>query len=313
MTKTLAEKTARRRRSGLHSVLKNYDLYLMLIPVAVYYVVFHYVPMYGIQIAFKNYYVSQGIWGSPWAGAEHFLRFFRGYYAARLILNTILISVYTLALNFFAPIILALMINEVGNRFFKRTVQTVTYAPYFLSTVVLVGMLLTILSPTNGLVNNIIKLFGNTPIAFMAEPKWFKSLYALSDVWQNTGWNSIIYLAALTSVDPQLHESAQIDGANRLQRIWHINIPGIMPTITILFILSCGRVMSIGFEKIFLMQNGANMVASDVISTYVYRMGIQSVDYSFSTAIGLFNSLVNFILLTLANRIGRLTAGFSLF
>ena len=218
------------------SVLKNYDLYLMLIPVVAYYVVFHYLPMYGIQIAFKEFSPSKGIWDSPWVGMSHFLRFFRGYYAGRTIFNTVTISLYQMGVSFFTPILLALMLNEVGSSWFKRTVQTVTYAPYFLSTVIVVGMLNVVLSPTNGLLNNFIRLLGGQPIAFLTEPQWFKTVYVLSDVWQNTGWGAIIYLAALSSISPELHEAAQIDGASRIQRIIHINLPGILPTITILFI-----------------------------------------------------------------------------
>ena len=302
-----------KRRKWHHSVLKNYELYLLLLPVVAFYVIFHYVPMYGVQLAFKDFRASLGIWGSPWIGLEHFQRFFSGFFIRRLIVNTLSINIYTLALNFVASIVLALMLNEVGVRKIKKTVQTVTYAPYFLSVVVMVGMLNVILAPTGGLVNNVIRLFGREPIHFMAEPGWFIHIYAWSDAWQFTGFNSIIYLAALAGIDPELHEAAQIDGASRLKRIRHINIPGIMPTIVILFILSCGRVMSLGFEKVFLMQNGANMAASDVIATYVYRVGIINFDYGFSAAIGLFNSGINFILLAAANLFGKLVYGYSLF
>ena len=284
---------------------RNWDLYLLFLPVVAYYAIFHYAPMYGVQIAFKNFNSARGIWASEWVGFEHLLRFFRGYFIGRLLMNTILISLYSLAIGFVTPIILALMLNEVRNSAFKRTVQTVTYAPHFLSTVVMVGMLIAILSPTNGLINNIIKLFGAQPINFMTSPEWFKTLYVFSDVWQDTGWGSIIYLAALSGISPELHEAAQIDGASRLRRIWHINLPGIQPTIVILFILACGGIMSVGFEKVFLMQNDANQPASDVISTYVYRVGIKGAQYSFSAAVGLFNSVVNFILLTIANQLSK--------
>ena len=288
-----------------YSMRRNWDLYLLLLPVVAYYIIFHYVPMYGLQIAFKNFNASLGIWKSTWVGLDHFQRFFSGYFIGRLIFNTITISLYGLAVGFFTPIVLALMLNEVRNLLFRRTIQTVTYAPYFLSTVVMVGMLIAILSPSNGLINNIIKLFGGTPINFMTDPDWFKTLYVFSGVWQNTGYGSIIYLAALSGINPELHEAAQIDGASRLRRIWHINLPGILPTIVIMFILACGGLMSVGFEKVYLMQNPANQPTSDVISTYVYRVGVLGAQYSFTTAVGIFNSVVNFIMLTIANQLSK--------
>jgi len=287
------------------SLRHNWDLYLIFLPVIIYYVVFHYVPMYGVQIAFKDFNSALGIWGSKWVGLDHITRFFNGYFIGRLIRNTLGISFYSLAVGFFTPILLAVLLNEVRHSAFKRTVQTVTYAPHFLSTVVMVGMLVAILSPNNGLINNFIKLFGGKPINFMTDPDWFKTLYVFSGVWQATGYGSIIYLAALSGISPELHESAQIDGASRLRRIWHINLPGILPTIMIMFILACGNLMSVGFEKVFLMQNAANQPASDVISTYVYRVGIQGAQYSFSAAVGLFNSIVNFIMLTVANQLSK--------
>ncbi|WP_000411254.1 ABC transporter permease subunit [Bacillus mycoides] len=282
------------------SFRKNWDLYLLIFPVIAYFIVFHYVPMYGVQIAFKDFIATLGIWDSPWVGMKHFERFFNSYYFWRLIKNTLIIGIYTLAVAFPIPIIIALMLNEVRNSKFKKFVQTVIYAPHFLSTVVVVGMLILFLKP-DGLINQIIILVGGKPIAFMSEPSWFKTLYVFSDVWQTMGWSSIIYLSALTAVDYSLHESAMIDGASRFQRIWHINIPTIMPTIIILFILNAGSVMSVGFEKVFLMQNTLNMSTSDVISTFVYRSGIEQAEYSFSAAVGLFNSIINFIMLVMVN------------
>lgn len=285
-------------------ILKNWDLYLLISPVILYFIVFHYLPIYGIQIAFKDFVATKGIWGSDWVGFKHFQRFFDSYYFWRLIKNTLGIGVYTLLVGFPIPIIIALMLNEVRFSKFKRTVQTVIYAPHFLSTVVVVGMLLLFLKP-DGLINQIIVLLGGTPVDFISEPKWFKTIYVFSDVWQSMGWSSIIYLAALTSVDEQLHESAMLDGATRLQRIWYINIPTILPTIVILFILNAGSVMAVGFEKIYLMQNSLNTSASDVISTFVYRMGILEAQYSFSAAVGLFNSLINFTMLVMVNYFAR--------
>ncbi|WP_242214849.1 sugar ABC transporter permease [Bacillus cereus group sp. BfR-BA-01383] len=282
------------------SFRKNWELYLLISPVIAYFIVFHYIPMYGVQIAFKDFIATLGIWDSPWVGMKHFERFFNSYYFWRLIKNTLIIGIYTLLVAFPIPIIIALMLNEVRNSKFKKFVQTIIYAPHFLSTVVVVGMLILFLKP-DGLINQIIILVGGKPIAFMSEPSWFKTLYVFSDVWQTMGWSSIIYLSALTAVDYSLHESAMIDGASRFQRIWHINIPTIMPTIIILFILNAGSVMSVGFEKVFLMQNTLNMSTSDVISTFVYRSGIEQAEYSFSAAIGLFNSIINFIMLVMVN------------
>ena len=287
------------------SLRKNWDLYLLILPVIVYFLVFDYYPMYGVQIAFKNFVASKGIWGSHWAGFVHFERFFNSYYFWRLIKNTIGISLYTLIVGFPIPLLLALMINEIGNMPFKRFVQTVTYAPHFLSTVVMVGMILMFLDPKNGIVNLFLRFFGFSPINFMIEPEWFKSIYVWSGVWQHMGWNSIIYLAALAGIDPTLHEAAKVDGASRLRRIWHINLPGILPTVVILLILNVGHLMSVGFEKIYLMQNDLNKESSEVISTYVYTSGILGAQYSFAAAVGLFNSVVNFALLVSVNYAAR--------
>ncbi|GAB2537724.1 putative aldouronate transport system permease protein [Gracilibacillus alcaliphilus] len=297
--------SALKRESRLKSIRKNWDLYLLILPVILYFLIFKYYPMYGAQIAFKNFLAVEGITGSPWVGFEHFIRFFDSFYFWRLIRNTLLIGLYELALGFPIPIILALMINEVKNKRFKQIVQTVTYAPHFLSTVVVVALLFMLLSPVTGVVNNIIAAFGGEPIAFMTEPGWFKTTYVLSGVWQTMGWSSIIYLAALAGIDPQLKEAAMIDGASKMQQIWHINLPAIKPTIIIMLILQCGSIFGVGFEKIFLMQNNLNMAASDVIATHVYRAGILGSQYSYSTAIGLFESVINFTILIIVNYIAR--------
>ncbi len=290
---------------------KNWQLYLLLTPVIVYFLVFHYYPLYGLQIAFKDFVATKGITGSPWVGFKHFERFFDSYYFWRLIKNTIGIGVFTLLVSFPVPIIIALLLNEIKSLRFKKFVQTVIYAPHFLSTVVVVGMLLLFLK-TDGMINQIIVLFGGTPLDFISEPAWFKSIYVLSDVWQTMGWSSIIYIAALAAVDPAQHEAAMMDGASKFQRIIHINIPAIMPTIIILFILNMGSVMAIGFEKVFLMQNDLNISSSDVISTFVYRSGILEAQYSFSAAVGLFNSIINFILLIMVNRVAKKVSDTSL-
>ncbi|WP_082423181.1 ABC transporter permease [Paenibacillus dakarensis] len=286
-------------------IKKNWDLYLLILPVIAFFLVFEYGPMYGLQIAFKDFIANKGILDSPWVGLKHFERFFDSYYFWRLLGNTLGIGLYQLLVGFPIPIILALLINEVRSRKFSRFVQTITYAPHFLSTVVMVGLLYIFLSPQTGLLNTLITSLGGNPIAFLTKPEWFKSIFVLSGVWQQMGWSSIIYLAALAGIDQQLHEAARVDGASRWQRIWHINLPGIMPTIIVLLILNMGSLLGVGFEKVFLMQNSLNMPASDVISTHVYRKGIIDGQYSYSAAVGLFNSVINFILLVTVNRIAR--------
>jgi putative aldouronate transport system permease protein len=286
-------------------ILNNYELYLFVVPAFLYFVIFHYVPMYGVQIAFKDFIASKGIWGSPWVGFEHFERFFKSFYFKNVLVNTLQISAYGLVVGFPVPILLALAVNEIKNKHFKKMVQTITYAPHFISTVVMVGMIVTFLAPGNGIINNLIKALGGEPIAFLGRPDLFKSVYVISGVWQNAGWNAIIYLATLASVDFELHEAATIDGANRLQRIWHINIPCLLPMIVILLILNAGSIMSVGFEKVFLMQNQLNIEASEVITTYVYKSGLINAQYGFSSAVGLFNSIVNFILIVSVNFISK--------
>ena len=298
------------RYSGLYR--RNMDLYLIMLPVVVYFIIFKYWPMYGVQIAFKDYIATKGIWGSQWVGLKHFLRFFRSYHFELVIKNTLGISIYQLVVGFPFPIILALMMNELPLPRFKKLIQTVTYAPHFLSTVVLVGMLNTMLSPRSGIINELLKVFGMEPIYFMGEPAWFKTIYVLSDIWQNAGWNSVIYMAALAGIDQQLYEAAIVDGATKMQRTWHITIPGILPTAITLLILNTGKIMNVGFEKVYLMQNGLNLMSSEVIATYVYKVGLVGAEYSFSTAVGLFNSVINCILLIIVNRISRKTTETSL-
>ena len=237
--------------------LKSWQLYAFLLPALSYFIIFHYVPMYGVQIAFKNFIASEGIWGSPWIGFDHFTRFFNSYYFWRLIKNTLILSLYQLLL-FPLPIILALSLNELKNGAFKKWAQTLTYAPHFISVVVVVGMIVIFLDPINGLVNQVISLFGGEQIRFLDNPKWFRHVFVWSGVWQSLGWGSIIYLAALAGVNPELHEAAEVDGATRMQRILHINIPSILPTIIVLLILNIGSFMSVGFEKVLLLQNSLN-------------------------------------------------------
>ncbi len=291
---------------------RNWQLYLLVVPVIAYFAVFHYLPMNGLQIAFRNYSVRLGFWGSRWVGLAHFERFFRSYYSIEVIRNTLLISLYSLIVGMPLPILLALLMNEVKARWFRRTVQTVTYAPYFISTVVMCSMIFLFLAPNTGIINRLAVALGGESTYFMGKPSLFKTIYVLTGVWQYSGWNSIIYMAALSGIDPQLHEAAMIDGAGRFRRIWHINLPGILPTIVILLILNSGHLMSVGFEKIFLLQNDLNRSASEVISTLVYRQGLIQNDFSYSTAVNLFNSMINCVLLVVVNKIARRVSDTSL-
>lgn len=312
--KSRAESPAARIRKAGRQIKRHWQLYILIAPAVVFYVLFHYWPIYGVQIAFRNFVPTLGITGSKWVGMAHLNRFFNSYYFEMLLTNTLVINLYSLAVSFPVPILLALMINEVGVGWYKKTVQTVLYAPHFISTVVLCGMITSFLSPSSGLINMIIQsLTGRAPVNYMGIPSAFKTIYVLSGVWQSAGWDAIIYIAALSSVAPELHEAATIDGANRFQRLVHINLPCILPTITIMFILRMGSMMSVGFEKIYLLQNSLNMEASDVISTYVYRIGLQGAQYSFSAAVGLFNSVINFVLLIIFNTISRAVGQSSLF
>lgn len=287
------------------NIRKNYELYLLSIPTIVLVLIFSYFPMYGIQLAFKDFVAIDGITGSPWVGFEHFERLFRGYNFTRIIKNTLTLSLYTLAVGFPLPLIFAIMLNEVKLKRFKKTLQMVSYAPNFISTVVLVSMITIFFNPNNGIINKFIIMMGGEKISFMTEPAIFKHLYVWSGVWQTLGWNAIIYMSALSGVDPQLYEAAVMDGANKLQKIWVVDIPCILPTAVILLILNCGSIMNVGFDKAFLMQNDLNREASDIISTYVYRVGIQGAEYSFSTAVSLFNSVINFILLITVNTVAK--------
>lgn len=289
-----------------------WQLYLLLAPAAVYLFIFNYLPMYGVQIAFKNFRSSMGIWGSPWIGLSHFQRFVSYPYFLRIVWNTLSINLYSLAVGFPAPVILALLINEVRNNSFKKTVQMVTYAPHFISTVVICGMLLLFLNKDAGIINKILQVVGLAPVSFMTEAAWFKTVYVFSGIWQNVGWGTIIYLAALSGVSPELVEAARMDGANRLQIIGYINLPHLMPTILILLIMRCGQLLSLGFEKIWLLQNPLNLEVSEVISTYVYKVGLENSQFSYASAIGLFNTFVNLILLTSVNSFSRYVSSTSL-
>jgi putative aldouronate transport system permease protein len=285
---------------------KTRTLQIMILPGLVYYIIFHYLPMYGVVIAFKDFKPLLGILGSPWIGFKQFNRFFSHPYFFRLIKNTFLLSFYSLIFGFPAPIILALMLNEVRNATYKRFVQTVSYLPHFISIVAVVSILNLFLSPTSGYINVILKqVFGIKPIYFMVEPGWFRPLFVGSGIWQNIGWGAILYLAALSQVDMQLYDAALVDGASRLQRIWHISLPSIMPTIVILLILRIGTLFYVGFEKVILMYNPAIYTTADVIGSYVYRRGLQHAEFSYGAAVGLFNSVINVTLLITANWVSR--------
>ncbi|MEF9960071.1 MAG: ABC transporter permease subunit [Niameybacter sp.] len=296
---------APKRKSKVQSMLACWQLYAFVAPAVICLLIFSYVPMYGVQLAFRDYNPIMGITGSPWVGFEHFIRFFNSYQFKQLISNTLILSLYSLIVGFPIPIILALALNQVKNSKFKKLVQTVTYAPHFISVVVLVGMLGIFFSVNGGLVNEIIKLFGGEPTLFMGEVKYFRHMYVWSGIWQSMGWSAVIYLAALSGVSPELHEAATVDGATKLKRIWHIDLPTILPTIVTLLILNCGSVMSMGFEKAFLMQNPLNAEQSEIIATYVYKMGLINAEYGFSTAVGLFNSVINCILLISVNKVSK--------
>jgi putative aldouronate transport system permease protein len=287
----------------IKNVIREYDLYLLILPVFIYFIIFDYIPMIGVQLAFKEFSPLHGIYGDQWVGLKYFERFIHSYDFLRVISNTALISLYSLVISFPAPIILALMLNEVTSKHFKKLVQTVTYAPHFISTVVFVGLMIAFLSPSSGMVNHILQLVGIAPIHFMQNPDYFKSIYVFSGVWQGIGWGAIIYIAALSSVDVELYDAAKVDGITKLRKIWHIDLPSILPIITIMLVLQIGSMMNVGFEKVFLMQNSMNVSSSQIISTYVYSVGLVGVNYSYATAIGLFNSVINFALLLLANGI----------
>jgi len=292
------------RKSAWVKIKKHWQLYFVILIPLSYIIIFKYIPMLGAQIAFKNYNIGKGIWGSPWVGFKHFIDFFRSYEFKRLIINTAGLSVYQTLAGFVPPIILAVSLNYAKNRVIRKTVQMVTYMPYFISTVILVSIMFQLLSK-NGMVNQVVKAIIGEPIQFLGEPKWFKTIYVWSGIWQTTGYNAIIYLAALAGIDQTLYEAAIVDGASIWKRIWYIDIPGILPTAIILLIMSTARILEVGFEKVYLLQNNMNIQSSDVISTYVYRVGLVSMQYSYSSAIGLFQSVISLIMLTLVNAVAR--------
>lgn len=292
----------------------DWQLYVILALPLVWLIVFQYIPMYGVQIAFRKFQATQGIMGSAWVGLDNFIKFFESYNFQKVVTNTLAISLYDLVVGFPFPIILALLLNNCLKPRFKKVVQVVTYMPYFISTVVMVGIIIQFTSPKVGIINFAIQGLGGDAVDFMAVPGYFRHIYVWTNIWQGTGWNAIIYLSALAAVDPGLHEAAMIDGASRFKRMIHVDLPGIIPTITILLIMRVGQIMSVGFEKAFLMQNSLNLNTSELISTYVYKIGLASAaaDFSYAAAIGLFNSVINLILIAGVNFIATKTNDTSL-
>lgn len=291
---------------------ENIELWLFVLPGMIITFIFSYIPLYGIQIAFRRFSPRKGIWKSAWVGLDHFKRFFDSPYFLTTITNTFTLSIYSLVAGFPIPIILALMLNSFRHKRYRKAIQTVTYAPNFISTVVMAGMLLLFLSPRVGIVNNLIGLFGLEPINFMAEKSMWRHIYVWSGIWQGAGWGSVIYFAALAGVSPEFHEAAIVDGATKFQRILFIDLPTILPTAAVLLILNFGGILSVGFEKAFLLQNDLNLSVSEIISTYTYKVGLVQNDMSYSTAIGLFNSVINTILLLIVNKASAKLSGTSL-
>jgi len=306
------ERRKRNNKLLLRRIGARWQLYLMSLPAIIATIVFAYKPMYGIIIAFKDFSLSKGYWGSPWVGLENFERLFSSYWFPIIIKNTLSLSLLSLAVSFPIPIILALWANEISNEKIKRVFQTVSYAPHFISTVVLCGMVILFTNPSHGILNIIIKTLGGDAVAFMQEQELFKWVYVLSGVWQSSGWGAIIYFAALSGVDQSLLDAASVDGASRFQKIIYINLPVLVPTIMIMLILQCGSLLNVGYEKTLLLQNALNLGASEIISTYVYKVGLINFDFSFSTAAGLFNSVCNSIILIFANTISRKVSNSSL-
>lgn len=306
-------KSISKKRKLWNAVKQNWQLYLLLIPCIVFFVIFNYLPIYGVQIAFRDYKVAFGISGSQWVGLEHFKTFFEAHYFSRLISNTLLLNLYSLLLGFPIPILLALMLNRIRFSRFKKFTQTMIYVPHFISTVVMAGMLYIFLSPTNGIFNTVIQAFGGDPINFMVEPGMFRPIYVLSGVWQDAGWGTILYLAALTGIDQALYEAAEIDGASIWQKIRHIDIPSIVPICAMVFILECGKLMNSNTEKTLLLQTPGNVATSDVLGVYVYNVGLGSAKFSYTAAIGLFINIINFILIISVNQLSKKVSDTGLF
>lgn len=293
------------RQSMLQGMKESRALYLLLLPSFIIFLLFTYYPMYGVIIAFKNFTPAEGILGSDWVGLKNFIQYFNSYQFWPTIRNTVVISLYTIAVTFPLPIALALMCNQIRAKRFKKFFQVSTYLPHFISTVVMCGMIILFLSPSTGIISKLVGIFGIELPNLMGMPSAFPSIYVWTEAWQHVGWDSILYIATLSAIDPTLYEAATMDGASKWKRMLHIDVPALLPTATIMFILRMGSVMSVGFEKIYLLQNTLNGSASEIISTYVYKMGLVSNQYSLSSAIGLFNNVINLLLLLLVNWISK--------
>ena len=301
-------------RKILSVLKKDWQLWIMILPAIVYIIIFCYGPMYGIQLAFRKYDFSKGLTGGDWVGFKYFIQYFESSMFWTTLRNTFIISFFTLICGFPAPILLALVVNSLRQQKLKKVVQTAVYMPYFISTVVMVAILQILLSPSTGVVSGLLKSMHLIPpsINLLGTPSAFVPVYVLSGIWQSAGWNSIIFIAALSSVDGQLYDAAKVDGANRWQQVIHVELPALVPTIVILLIMNMGRVLSVGFEKVFLMQNDMNLPVSEVISTYVFNVGVQSGQFSFGSAVGLFNTVINFAFLMIANMVSKKAADISL-
>lgn len=302
-----------KRKGRVKRVLKrDMSLYLFCIPGIILTFIFSYVPMYGVQLAFRRYNGKAGIWGSPWVGMYYFKRFFDSPYFVSTIKNTLVLSLYSLIVSFPIPIILALLLNSFRHKKYRKVIQTITYAPNFISVVVMCGMIILFLSPSVGVIGNVLNHFGIESTNLMAKKEYWRHIYVWTGVWQNTGWNSVIYFAALSGISPELHEAARCDGATKFQLIRYIDLPSILPTATILLIMNSGSILSVGFEKAFLLQNNLNLSVSEIIATYVYKVGLINNDISYSTAIGLFNTVINLIILIIVNKTADKMSGNSL-
>ncbi len=310
----VSQQVVRKRSSRLLTHLRNdWQIYVLLLPAVTYLFFVHYMPMYGIQIAFRDYKAVYGITDSPWVGLKHFKNFFESYYCARLFTNTFLLNIFSLIAGFPIPILIAILLNQANSKKFKSFTQTVIYIPHFISAVVMAGMIYIFLSPTNGIINHLLKSMGKSSIYFMAEPSWFRPIYIITGIWQNAGWDSILYIAALTGIDPQLYEAATIDGANKLQKIRYIDLPSLVPIATMLLILNCGQLLGSNTEKALLFQTPGNIETSDVLGVYVYTMGLAGGQFSYTAAIGLCLNVISFVMIILVNTIVRRMNGTSLF
>lgn len=308
-----SERIAKKKKQGLlHEYWKHKELFLLLLPAVIYFIVFHYAPMYGILIAFEDFLPRSGILGSEWVGLQNFSKMFSGLYFWLVFRNTLVISFLKLIVGFPMPIILALLLNEVSCQWFKKSVQTITYLPHFIGWVVLAGIVQQVLSPSTGAVNYVIKALGGTPIFFMGSTRWFRPVVVLSSIWRNCGWDSIIYLAAVSGIDPTMYEAANLDGATRFQKIWYVTLPSLIPTITIMLIFALGGVMNDDFDQIYNMLNAKVMSVGDVIGTYTYRTGLQQMNYSYATAVGLFKNVIALFLVSLSNWFSKKISGSSL-